>query len=115
MVKKKIEAAPEPKVLTQTEFERLERYRIESDLRKKEFEYLEAKNQHIIDRDLIINLMHKNLEVDRMKLEKERETLAIATQRTKQDREKTLKAVKDRLSLTDRFGYDPDTLEIVES
>lgn len=114
MVKvKKLAPVDEPKKLTDAEFEKLERFRVEGELRKKELDYLEAKNQHVNDQEIIIQLMQKNLEVDRLKLAKERETLITATRKTKEQREQLMETIKERLELKGRFGYDPDTLVVV--
>jgi len=102
------------KTLTKTEFLELELQHAQSDLVNREKVILDLKKQLIKANKSILVYMNKELDQDLGSLEQAAETLAQKREKSKKTRELSMAKVRKRLKLADRFGYNPDTLEVQE-
>lgn len=102
------------KKLTSLEYERMESTRLKRELRSKELLLLSQKAERINDKQHILELMIKTLELERRQVLDDKQTVQANLAKEKQENEELLNGIKKRLKISGKFGYNPDTLEIVE-
>ena len=103
-----------PMTLTPLEFERLEKARLQSELRQKDSLVLRLKLSSLKDKRKILELTSRCYDLDEKLLSEELATLDSQAVLEKKAHEGTLQEIRARLGITGRFGYDPDTLEVVK-
>ena len=102
------------KKLKKDEFLQLELEHLNSELLTKDKEILEFKRQ--LNRLTKSNLQHmiKDLDYECLSLKTELNTVEIKREKQKDKRNIVLSKIRKRLKLSGKFGYNPDTLEILE-
>lgn len=102
------------KKLTSLEFERMEHYRLLKELRAKELAILNLQVDRIADKQRILELMIKNLDIERHSIVSDKEKVNKRAGKERDEYEVILSKIRKRARLTGKFGYNPDTLEIVQ-
>lgn len=102
------------KKLTKTEFyklqwfsERAARLRLEEELKRKDIR-IKQLNRVILQ----YKIRDEDLEIS--SLEKEEQNIKAQAKELKLEQSEVLKRVRKRLKLDGRFGYDEETLEVIE-
>lgn len=103
-----------PKKLSSLEAERLEYSRVLKELRQKETAFLAQAMERLSDRQKILELQIKNLDIERFLISKDREAVKAKTAQERKDHDALLEQIRKRLKLKGTFGYNPDTLEIIQ-
>ena len=104
-----------PKTLLPDEALRMERARILLDLREKELALVAERRKGCDYRQQACQLMITNLTIDRRDLNDEHEKTLAKKLSDQKTHEEFLATVRERLGLLGAFGFNPDTLEIVEN
>jgi hypothetical protein len=104
----------EPKTLTEAEVERLEKHRLLCEFRDKELELIDSKVEAIGLQTTIHKLSLRNLELTKNELLSKKRETSEKSQADKISRVKTLDKIKSRLGIEGNFGYNPDTLEVIQ-
>ena len=94
---------------------RMERARILLELREKELALVAEKRRGCDSRQQVFQLMLTNLTIDRRELNDEHEKTLARKLSDQKVHEEFLATVRERLGLLGAFGFNPDTLEIVEN
>lgn len=102
------------KKLTPIEAEKMERARLVFELRDKESALVAEKRRGLDSKQQILQLMISNLTIERRELNDELEKVQVKKTSEKKAHDEFLATVRKRLKLTDKFGYNPDTLEVME-
>jgi len=102
------------KRLTQLEYERLEKLRLLQEFRGKENQILALRERSIADRKAVLEMSIKNLGLERLEIERECQKVTAALANDKQEHTTLLEDIRSRLGIEGKFGYNPDTLEIVQ-
>lgn len=101
------------KKLSAFEVERLERARVLKELRSKEQVNLQLQFELVSARQKILELSIRLLDLDRHQIADDREKVNVKTATERKEYENDLAAIKKRLKLTGKFGYNPDTYEVI--
>lgn len=102
------------KTLTALEFEKMERARLLKEFRSKEAELIEARAKLVNARQQMLELSIKNLEIERRVINEDRDKLSSQRESDRKAYEEVVEGVKKSHSVEGKFGYNPDTLEIIE-
>lgn len=102
------------KQLTELEYERLEKSRLLQEFRAKEMEILKLQERHLSDRKTVLEMSIRNLSLERLEIERERQKVGASLEAEKEGHREILAGIRSRLDLKGEFGYNPDTLEIVQ-
>lgn len=102
------------KKLSALEFERMERARLLKELRSKEGESLKLQSELINAQKRILELQISNLELKRRDVIEHQAKVNQKIADDKKQYEDVLTGIKKRLKLKGKFGYNPDSLEVVE-
>lgn len=107
--------APSPKVLTRLEFEQLENGRLRRELLEKELLLADMKRERVADQKKILDLMIQCQEIDRRNIQAEKDSTLGKLRALKAPHDEVKREICVRLGIEPgtKFGYDPDTLEIV--
>lgn len=102
------------KTLTELEVERLEKHRLLDEFRAKEIEALDLRLSQLQEKRTILELSIRNLEIERRNLLDAKTTVLKQREKDRLERVTHLEQIKARLNVKGNFGYNPDTLEIVQ-
>ncbi len=102
------------KKLKKDEFFDLESQHVSKELLDKDKEILELKIELFKSRKSILKYMIKELDVDCVRMDKELKDFDKKYEVDSKKRNEILDRIRDRLKLLGRFGYNSDTLEIIE-
>jgi hypothetical protein len=111
---KLVEEPAEPKKLLEVEFERMEKARVLRELRAKEVALVDLKAKFLDAQEMILKLQVKCLEIERRVCADDRDTISGRKRMDAEAAEENMSKIKERLSIKGRFGFDPDTLEVIE-
>lgn len=101
-----------PMRLTDLEAARMEFHQALASGRQEATKVLALENRRIEDQERILNLMLKNLEIDRLKLQNAKNEFNANTAEQEKGYEKFLGTIRERLGIKGHFGFDPQTLEV---
>lgn len=102
------------KKLTKEEFLELELLHAKSDIMNREKVILELRKELIDMKKSLLVYANKEMEVNLVDLDKTLSALNKKAEDGKKERESSIGKVKKRLKIKGRFGYDPDTLAVLE-
>jgi len=102
------------KKLSPIEAAKMEQARLLIALREAEAALITEKRKGLDARQQILQLTIANLALERRALHDEMEKVKANRNAEKESHETFLASVRKRLKLPGKFGYHPDTLEIVE-
>ena len=103
------------KKLTPLEAEKMEKARLLLELREKELLLVNSEHKALDHRQQILQLMISNLTIERHAANDKKAEVLASKERDKKVHDEFLASVRKRLKLVGKFGYNPDTLEIVEA
>lgn len=107
-------APPAPKLLTALEVAQMDYYNLLKELRAQERENVTARQECVANKKSMAQLSIRLFENEAEKLTGE---LKAIEKRSLQDREKQealLTDIRGRLGIDGRFGFNPDTLEVIQ-
>lgn len=110
-----LKSAPsEPKLLTALEVAQMDHYSLLKEYRRKERECVSARQATVEDKKAIAQLSIRCFESDAEKLAEEMKAVEKRSLQDKEKQEALLSGIRERLGLTGRFGFNPDTLEVIQ-
>ena len=80
----------------------------------KGLEILELQKQAVKDRRTILMYTIKNLDFQELEMNQKIADVKRDIENNSEKRKKYIESIKKRLRITKRFGFNPDTLEIIE-
>jgi len=102
------------KTLTEIEYEQLERYRALEELQKSRQDCIKYQTDIIELKKINYDLAIKALSVDKFVISENKKQIDNETIKVMAKKNIIHDVIRKRLSLNGKFGYNPDTLEIVE-
>ncbi len=103
-----------PKELLPIEFERMEKERLTRELRDKERDYVRLKIAGLQDKKKILELMGRCYATDEKLAHDDLAAIEAKCAAEKTKHEAFVSTIRERLGLEGRFGYNPDTLEVIQ-
>lgn len=102
------------KKLTEAEHALIEKNHLQKKLCEKDEEILQYKLQHINNQKHILELQSRLLESQKQQISEERKAIEHNKSQADQAKNDHMDAVRERLGLSGRIGFNPDTLEVLD-